>query len=1188
MVLRMQQNLGRQTLVCLTIVCIASTLLWPGWSAAQKELDNYEYNARPHIQYCSVWARNNPGGMQTALDVGVADPDGSVPSTIASLTANGPNGFSYTFTSADYYGFGEYYHAISGVPEDGLYTFTVTDIGGYSATSFFTLTKGEVIPVPDNSTMQASGSDSLTPTLSWTTVQGYSGSLFYRAKIVDVDGRDVWNSPRNFNVTSVVVPGGLLSLGRSYKWRVDVYDNFSGANSDDRASSRTVPLLIDNTRAYFNAVGVSKIHTHEGSYTTGLIATGGDPSDSVSSLVVTGPGGFLYTFNLDQQCVDQPNSLLHMCVGQMSASPTDGNYTFTLTNASGTVASHFYLNSYDVPLVDPSTCRASGNPLSPVLSWAVPSTVDRPLYYVAAIYDDSYKTVWSSIGTTLTSTSTGITQTSVGVPSGILKSGISYFWQVVASDSKYVYSSNKSFSSGKALTIDNSAPYFTYATVYDGNDPGGAFIGINVRVGDQNGTIPGSIASLVVDGPEGFSYAFQPADYSATDNVYFKRISGTPPVGLYTFTATKTNGHSAVTYWYHRVGGGTIPLLDESSFDVSGDPAAPTISWSTVTSVSPPAAGAVADGSGYPYHLYYRVQIINQNGKVVFTSPFNPSSFVAVPWGTLTVGTSYQYRIEAADSPDYPGLDSRVLASYLAVPQLPTPAAPGKATLVSPPPGTISSTKPVFSWSPVPQAGRYFLWVDDATGNKIKQWFTAPQAGCGDGNYLCSVAPGISLAMGRVTFYVQAENSGGVGPWSDARVFNISPPAPGKAQLISPSGAIGTTTPTYMWKAVPDSTWYYLYVDDSTGGRITDWYTPGQANCAGGSGNCSVTPGIVLAAGQAKWWIQTWNAGGSNWSDGMSFTVPAPVKPGKATLISPSGSVDTPTIAFTWNPASNADYYYLLVSDASGTKIAQWYAAALAHCENGVATCYVTPDAALLPGLYTWWVRTWNPNGFGDWSNSLQFTAPAPALPGKAVLISPSGAINTTTPHFTWNADAASTWYYLFVNDSTGNRIRQWTTAEEAGCPTGAGTCSVEVPETVLASGAGNWWVRTWNPNGFGPWSDGKAFTVPTPVVPGKVALIAPSSTIGTVTPTYTWNADAQASYYYLWVNDSSGTKIKQWYSADQAGCGAGTGSCSVTPATTLAPGSAIWWIDAWNPNGFGSWSDGMPFAVILTSESSE
>ena len=101
--------------------------------------------------------------------------------------------------------------------------------------------------------------------------------------------------------------------------------------------------------------------------------------------------------------------------------------------------------------------------------------------------------------------------------------------------------------------------------------------------------------------------------------------------------------------------------------------------------------------------------------------------------------------------------------------------------------------------------------------------------------------------------------------------FAALPPA---ATLTAPTGTIYDTTPTYTWNRVPTSTWYYLWVDDSTGNKIQTWYTASQAGCAGGTGTCSVTPGTVLAKGAGTWWIQTWNdLGYGPWSAGMAFTV---------------------------------------------------------------------------------------------------------------------------------------------------------------------------------------------------------------------------------------------------------------------------------------------------------------------------
>jgi hypothetical protein len=300
---------------------------------------------------------------------------------------------------------------------------------------------------------------------------------------------------------------------------------------------------------------------------------------------------------------------------------------------------------------------------------------------------------------------------------------------------------------------------------------------------------------------------------------------------------------------------------------------------------------------------------------------------------------------------------------------------------------------------------------------------------------------------------------------------------PGAAALVSPMGAITNITPEYVWNAVASATYYQLYVDDSSGTKIQKWYTSAQAGCSSGTGMCSITPSVALAEGSGIWWIQTWNSSGYGPWSGVSFTVVSPDLPGKSILISPPGGTRTNTPFFTWNAVSTASWYYLWVDDASGHRMDEWYKGAEAGCSSGTGTCSVRPDIALAQGPAKWWVQAWNSNGYGPWSDGMPFTSPAPVLPGKTILFLPSGAISTNKPSYVWNADPYATWYYLWVDDSTGTRIQKWIETADTGCSGGADACAF-TPDIDLAPGSAKWWIQTWNPNGSGPWSDGMAFTV--------------------------------------------------------------------------------------------------------------
>src|SRR5439155_439041 len=108
----------------------------------------------------------------------------------------------------------------------------------------------------------------------------------------------------------------------------------------------------------------------------------------------------------------------------------------------------------------------------------------------------------------------------------------------------------------------------------------------------------------------------------------------------------------------------------------------------------------------------------------------------------------------------------------------------------------------------------------------------------------------------------------------------------------------------------------------------------------------------------------------------------------------------------------------------------------------------------------------------------MSYTVAGSPPPAAATLVAPSGNIATATPTFTWNAVAAATQYLLWVDDSSGGRIRTTYTAAQAGCGSGAGTWSI-APGVALTAGAGQWWSLTSNVSGSGPWSGAMPFTVP-------------------------------------------------------------------------------------------------------------
>jgi hypothetical protein len=612
----------------------------------------------PYFQNCQVTAVNKLDGMHLQMTARIFDPNGAVPATIASVVVTSPGGFTYNLkSSCQTNGVCSAITPSAATPSSELYTFTVTDTEGKTTSSSSYLQVGSAIPVIDAASMVATGpANNLT--LSWSA-PSYTGNLFYGATLRDDNGTTIFSSPVQQNTA---VTGIALNASHTYQWWVQAFDQYSPPLSENASLTdheALDPTSLNSDQPHFEYAKLYNRHKSDGTFVTQIVIKVVDPSGplpgSLKSLAVTGPVPFSYTFDLGDPTVF--DSSTQEFSKSIPDKPVDGVYTFTVTDANDHVATTYdYVASRDVPLIYAGTMQASGDPLQPMLSWGLPTDMNSPLYFYIYVYDDTDTTVWTSDITT---------NTAVQVPAGKLAAGASYSWQVRAYDSRYGTQWNRSDSQKITMTFDNATPYFTWYGVYYRHDPEGYWINLEAQVRDPDGTVPSTIQTLKVEGPNNFVYDFQPADYESADDEYWKILPGNPAPGVYTFTLTDADGHSAVSHAYLNPPQ-AIPLINPATLAVNSGPQGPIVSWSAI--------------ANHPGRLHYRLRVIDSQGIPVWSSSRSYWTAVTIPADKL-VGSAYQFRVEATDDRDYPMYTGRSNTRYypLTVPfVLPAPDLTGK------------------------------------------------------------------------------------------------------------------------------------------------------------------------------------------------------------------------------------------------------------------------------------------------------------------------------------------------------------------------------------------------------------------------------------------------------------------------------------------------------------------------------
>jgi hypothetical protein len=215
---------------------------------------------------------------------------------------------------------------------------------------------------------------------------------------------------------------------------------------------------------------------------------------------------------------------------------------------------------------------------------------------------------------------------------------------------------------------------------------------------------------------------------------------------------------------------------------------------------------------------------------------------------------------------------------------------------------------------------------------------------------------------------------------------------------------------------------------------------------------------------------------------------------------------------------------------------------------------------------------------YSDYADAVEATTTLCLGPGFIYQQAPAGTIISRTPTFRWTQAAATDWYRIVVETSTGALVfDQWQ-------PVGNGVaCDGEMcafrPATPLGHAVGpsnlRWWLQPYGAGyGLGGAVGPLAFTIAAPL------LTAPSGTITDWAglPTYSWLLAPGATWYRLYVLGAGpAPSVDQWFRAADI-CGGA--ACSTTTDNRLTVGAYTVYLQAYSPAGFGAW--GGPFSFTL------
>ena len=489
------------------------------------------------------------GSEVDRLSVGISGADDFQDDLIVEVS--GPDGFSYSFSSADLAPWLPDTLALvkdySQLPA-GHYTFTISDAEGGRARQVDLHQSLSALPAVDTATLQFQRQADGSYRFSWAPVDpGATAALYYRLRVTTADGAPLYVGGRIADALAVV-PAGVLPNGQPCLARVDVSDGPSFDLEFNRTDSASLPftpfatdyqpgrLTVSYARAY-NRVEAGAAASISFSFAVNNAA-------AITLAELDGPGGFHYTFNLTGDLLPQFNEF-STSVAPGAAAP--GRYTFHfVANGIDHYAYALLTEANPLPAPDATTWTAEdlGNGTLR-LRWA-------DVYHSGALY---YRAAIRNPANGLSYLTARLNQTEAYINFTALESAIgsgAKEWRVEVFDGPALSTArnrtNGTFVPFSVIPFDPAAPAINSAYVQHRRSASGASLAdywFNAWDADAD------LVELRVDGPGNLQrdLLLDGRLYINPSNQGYQLLeAGSPAAGRYTFTAIDSGSRQTRRY----------------------------------------------------------------------------------------------------------------------------------------------------------------------------------------------------------------------------------------------------------------------------------------------------------------------------------------------------------------------------------------------------------------------------------------------------------------------------------------------------------------------------------------------------------------------------------------------------------------------------------------------------------------